>query len=267
MGIAPGDNVVTLDDEFPNYQYLGAARKVSWEGFYDAVDSRTRLVTLSEVNYSTGFRPPLAEISQFLEERGIPFFVDGSQSTGALVYDVRKTPDFLAVHGYKWLISPPGAGFMYISPRMRERLEPNIVGWKSHRDWRNVDSLHYGVPEFSTTASKYEGGGLPIPLLYAMEASVNLILEVGPEAIERRVLELADDVRGRLRGLGAMVMDTHSNIVAARFVDKDAAEIVRELKERGVLIAVRHGHLRISPHFYNNEDDLNRLEEALRDFL
>src|SRR5579863_10008036 len=155
LGIAPGDNIVTLDDEFPNYQYMNAGRKVPWERFYDSVDARTRLVAFSEVNYATGFRPPLAEISPFLAERKIPLFVDGSQSTGALTFDVRKTPvDVLAVHGYKWMISPPGAGFMYVSPAMRAKLPPNVVGWKSDRNWRNVDNLHVGTPEFSESAMK-----------------------------------------------------------------------------------------------------------------
>src|SRR5579863_3360965 len=72
--LSAGDNIVTLDDEFPNYQYLSSARKVTWERFYGSIDSHTRLVTISEVNYSTGFRPPLAEISQFLATRGIPLF-------------------------------------------------------------------------------------------------------------------------------------------------------------------------------------------------
>ena len=77
--------------------------------FYDSVDDRTRLVAFSEVNYATGFRPPLAEIAKFLGERGVPLFLDGSQSVGALTFDVRKTPvDVLAVHGYKWLMSPTG---------------------------------------------------------------------------------------------------------------------------------------------------------------
>jgi selenocysteine lyase/cysteine desulfurase len=131
LGIAPGDNIVTLDDEFPNYLYVDAARKVPWEQLYDSIDHHTRLVAFSEVNYATGFRPPLREISRFLAERGVPLFLDGSQSVGALTFDVRETPvDLLAVHGYKWLVSPTGAGFMYVSPAMRAKLPPNILGWR-----------------------------------------------------------------------------------------------------------------------------------------
>ena len=265
---APGDNIVTLDDEFPNYLYQDAARKVPWDRLHESVDGRTRLVAFSEVNYATGFRPPLAEISRFLAARGVPLFLDGSQSVGALTFDVTKTPvDVLAVHGYKWLMSPTGAGFMYVSPAFRRKLPPNIIGWRSDRNWRNVDNLHHGTPEFKETAEKYEGGGLPFHLLYAMEASVDWMLEIGPAAIERRVMELADSARVMLRGLGAQVDDTGSQIVIAGIPDIDASAIARALREQNVVIAARHGRLRVSPHFYNDEGDLKRLETALKALL
>jgi cysteine desulfurase/selenocysteine lyase len=266
LGIVPGDNIVTLDDEFPNYQYMGAARKVPWERFYDSIDERTRLVAFSEVNYATGFRPPLREISKFLAERNVPLFLDGSQSVGALTFDVRETPvDVLAVHGYKWLVSPTGAGFMYVSPAMRAKLPPNIIGWRSHHAWRNVSNLHHGTPEFKDAAEKYEGGGLPFHLVYSMQASVDWMLEIGPDAIEGRVLELAASVRSRLRNVGATIEDGDSQIVIAGLPGKDASRIVSELRAQKVVVAARHGRLRISPHFYNNEDDLQRLEDVLRD--
>jgi cysteine desulfurase/selenocysteine lyase len=269
-GIAPkpGENIVTLDDEFPNYLYQDAARKVAWDRLYESVDDRTRLVAFSEVNYATGFRPPLAEISRFLGERGVPLFLDGSQSVGALTFDVRTTPvDVLAVHGYKWLMSPTGAGFMYVSPAFRKKLPPNIIGWRSHHDWRNVDRLHTGAPEFKDAAEKYEGGGLPFHLLYGMEASVDWMLEIGPDVIERRVMELADSARQMLRGLGAHVDDSRSQIVIAGVPGHDSSAIARALREQQVVIAARHGRLRISPHFYNDDEDLDRLETALKNLL
>jgi selenocysteine lyase/cysteine desulfurase len=269
-GIAPraGENIVTLDDEFPNYLYQDAARKVPWDRFCESVDDRTRLVAFSEVNYATGFRPPLAEIVKFLGERGVPLFLDGSQSVGALTFDVRRTPvDVLAVHGYKWLLAPTGAGFMYVSPAFRKKLPPNIIGWRSHHDWRNVDRLHSGTPEFKDAAEKYEGGGLPFHLLYAMEASVDWMLEIGPEAIEQRVLELANSTRSLLRGLGAQVDDTGSQIVIAGFPEIDASATARALREQKVVVAARQGRLRISPHFYNDDEDLKRLKTALKELL
>lgn len=271
--LGAGDNVVTLKDDFPNQLYLPQLREVPWEQFFSSIDERTRLIALSEVNYATGFRPPLTEISRFASARGIPLFVDGTQSAGALKIDLQATPVAMyAVHAYKWMISPNGAGFLYIAPGLRARLQPNVVGWRSHRDWRNVDNLHHGVPQFAEAAEKYESGGLPSALLYAMEASLELIHSIGAGVIESRVLRLADETRARLRGLGAQTRDTGSQIVAARFENgqykgRDMPALARELKARRILVSARHGSLRVAPHFYNNEHDLECLEQALRELV
>ena len=268
LNLRPTDAIITLQDEFPNQLYQPQLREVSWTDFYKSIDCNVKMVALSEVNYATGFRAPLAEIACFLKPRGIPLFVDGTQSAGALAVDVRKTPvDVYAVHAYKWMVSPSGAGFFYISPEFRARIRPNVIGWRSHFDWRNVDNLHHGSPVFSDAAEKYEGGGLPNALLYAMEASVNLLLETGLAAIEARVLELARETRGRLGELGAEVADTGSQIVAARFPGQDPSHLARGLKDRKIVVAARHGYLRVSPHFYNTPADLDELESGLRELL
>ena len=116
----------------------------------------------------------------------------------------------------------------------------------------------------------YECGGIPFHLLYAMEASVDWMLEIGPETIEHRVLQLAESARSILRGFGAEVADTGSQIAIAGFPTRegfDASQVARALRERNVVIAARHGRLRISPHFYNVEEDLQRLESALKYLL
>lgn len=269
-----GDRAVTLQGEFPNNLYaLGALRsrgvefiECEWERFYDSINDRTRLAVLSSANYTTGFAPPLGEVSEFLRARGVLLFVDGTQSVGALQFDCgRIQPGMLAVHGYKWLLSPNGAGFLYVRPDVRERLPANVIGWRSDRDWRSVDQLRHGTPEPVRSAEKYEGGMLPFAVLYAMQASVELMLEIGPETIERRVLELADGARAILREGGAEVQDYRSPIVAGRFRARDVAALARQLHERRILVAARHGHLRVSPHFYNNEQDLEVLSRALQE--
>jgi len=273
-GFGDSTNVVTLQGDFPNQLYLPKLREVPWEKFYEAIDAHTKLIAISEVNYATGFRPPLAGISRFVaaipESRRPVLFVDGTQSAGALRFDVQATPvDVYAVHGYKWLISPNGAGFFYIAPNLRAQIHPNVIGWRSHYDWRNVDNLHHGVPVFKESAEKYEAGGLPSALLYAMEASVNMILSIGPDAIERRVLSPAAELRLRLCQLGAVLDfdDCDSQIVAARFPGSDVTELARELGRRRILVAARHGRLRVSPHFYNNDEDIERFERELKTLL
>ncbi len=266
-----GDRIVTLEHEFPNHYYLPEvlrARGVEFvetpmAGFYDAVAEQTRVVLMSTLSYSTGFRPPVEEIGAYLRRKGVLFYLDGTQSVGALRFDVsRVQPDLFAVHGYKWLLAPNGAGFMYVAPALRARLEPAVVGWRSHGDWRRPESLHHGAPVFAEAAEKYEGAMLAFPLIYAMGASVEMFLELGPEAIERRVLELAAGVRRVLRDAGAEVL-SDSPIVTARFPGRDAPALVAALQARGVLVAARQGNLRVSAHFYNNEQDLARLAEAL----
>jgi cysteine desulfurase / selenocysteine lyase len=265
--------VLTLEHEFPNNLYAAGLLQrfdvqsvvCPWDRFYESVTPRTRLAIVSSVNYNTGFAPPLRDMAKFLHARGALLFVDGTQSVGALRFDVRAVqPDMLAVHGYKWLISPNGAGFFFIAPALRERLQPNVVGWRSHRGWRNVDNLHHGVPELVSSAEKYEGGGLSFPLLYGMEASIDLMLEIGPDLIEQRVLDLASITRQVLCEAGAEATPLRSPIVAGRFPDRDVSALARGLREQRVLVAARRGHLRVSPHFYNNQQDLEMFAGALR---
>lgn len=268
-----GDRVVTLTHEFPTNIYgpaLLAERgvefvEVPWEEFWGAIShASTRLVALSTVSYSTGFRPPLEEIAEACRRRGILLYVDGTQSVGALRIDVaRIQPAMLAVDAYKWMLTPNGAGFVYVSPETRAWLKPQAIGWRSHWDWRSVDQLHHGAPQFSPHAERYEGAMLPFPMLYALGAVTELLLEVGLEAIEQRVLALAGLLRRELRGLGAEVDEQASPIVTARWAGRDARALARELRERRILVSARHGRLRVSPHFYNNESDLETLLRAL----
>jgi selenocysteine lyase/cysteine desulfurase len=274
LGLAwhPGDEVLTLDGEFPNQLYVSATlarfgaalRTVAWSEFYQSVNERTRLVVLSTVNYATGFRPPLEEISRLLRQRGVLLYVDGSQSVGALQFDVELVrPSVLCVDAYKWMLSANGAGFLYVDPELRQRLQATVVGWRSDRDWRSVHSLNHGEPVFAETAEKYEGGMLPFPSLYGMGAAINLMLEIGPAAIEARVMELAGKARSMLAGLGAEVNTDESQIVTAILPGADPGELARSLKERRILVSARHGRLRVSPHFYNDDTDLETLRSAL----
>lgn len=272
----PGDRLVTLAEEFPNYLYMPALverfgveyAEVPWERLLASIGERTRLVALSEVNYCTGFRPPLDAIAARCREHGVLLFVDGTQSTGALQFNAaRGEADVLSVHAYKWMLAPNGAGFQYMSAAAREKLPPTVVGWRSHETWRDVDHLHHGTPVFKHSAERYEGGFLMIANLYAMEASLDLMLEIGADEIERRVLQLAGLTRTALRGLGAEVPEAGSQIVCAKFGGADASALARRLKERRVLVAARKGALRVSPHLYNNEEDIEVLVRELRAIL
>lgn len=279
-----GDEVLALDHEFPNNQYapqlldakgvrfrpLSAPRaRFDPELVLEAVGPRTRLVIVSAVNYSNGLRAPIEELSAELPSRGVLLCVDATQSVGALVTDLRAVPvDYLVVHGYKWLMAPPGAGFAYIPAGTRAWLPPSIVSWRSHKTWRDYSSLHHGRPELPGEAARYEGGVQPFALLFALEASIDLLLELGPEAIERRVLGLAGECRAILEAHGGVIAADagtacDSQIVTARFAGRDPARVKAELEAGRVAVSVRKGSLRVSPHFFNDSDDLGRLAEAL----
>ena len=280
----PGDRVVALEHEFPTNSYTAhslAARGVEFvevplpagefrlDRFLEAIDARTRLVLLSAVSYSSGLRPPLAEIGRALRERGVRLYVDATQSLGALRFDVRTVPvDVLAVHAYKWLCSPPGIGFAYIAPETRAWLEPAFYSWRSHRDWRQVEQLHSGPPELPEGAEKYEGGVQNFSGIFALGAVLEMMLDLGVERIERRVLGLAEAARGLLRAAGAVLPADRfpyydSSLAVGCFPDTDVAALAARLRDARVAVAVRQGTLRVSPHFFNHETDLERLAEAL----
>jgi len=269
-----GDRIVTLANEFPNQIYFAALLRergvefveTEWDGFFDAITPNTRAVLLSQVSYCTGFRAPLEQIGAYLKQRGILFYLDATQALGALTLDVRQAqPSMVAVHGYKWLLCPNGAAFFYVSPELRKTLEPNVIGWRSHEDWKNVNRLHHGAPVFRESAEKYEGGMPAFPCLYAMDAALDEFLEMGPVQIERRVMELTGLLHDRLGELGRVrVLHKHSPITAAHFPDVDPAVLVQRLKEHRILASARHGCLRLSLHFYNNEEDIDRLMAVLR---
>jgi selenocysteine lyase/cysteine desulfurase len=272
-----GDEVVTAEGEFSNHLYVAEhltrrgvkCIRCAYEEVLSSLTPRTRLVMLSTVNYSTGYRARIEEIASELRRRGILFYLDATQSLGALRLDFGSVrPDLLAVDCYKWMLAPNGAAFMAVSPELRQRLEPLAIGWRSHHEWRRVDSLHEGMPEFSTTAEKYEAGMLASLPLCALEASIDLMLDTGPANIEQRILALAGLVRDRLRSLGGEPLPyDDSAIVAARFPGRDASALAVELRRHGVIVSARHGLLRVSTHFYNNEDDVARLVRTLRSLL
>ena len=266
----PGDRVVTMTEEFPNQYYY--ANTLTAKGVelvetekLDSLPERTRAVILSSVSYITGHRPDLLHISRLCHEAGAVLYVDGTQSVGALRFDVAAIrPDFLAVNSYKWLLGPNGASFFYISPELRKTLEPSVIGWRSDRNWRSVDSLRHGAPQFAESAERYEGGMLNFPSLYAMAESIRMNLEIGTENVERRVLELSAATAQMLKQSGAAILHEGGNILAAHWADRDASALAKRLREERIIVAARHGNLRVSPHFYNDESDIEKLAAALR---
>ncbi len=269
-----GDRVLTLQDEFPNNSYAPAmlerfgvelieAPRDRFAEMLARPDGRVRLVLASAMSYLDGYRFPWETVRETLDRNGTLLFVDATQGCGVLHLDMRRIrPDVMGVHGYKWMLSPTGAGFMYVKPEVRRWLDPAVVGWRSHHSWRDFGNLHHGKPEWSATAERYEGCMQPVALLAAMEASVDMFLEIGAEVIEARALRLAAMVKEAVERVGGSVAHAESPIAACKFPGVEAGERAKRLAERQVLTSARKGNLRVSLHLYNDEGDVERLMAA-----
>ena len=148
-----------------------------------AIDGSTRLLTISHVEFASGFRNDLDRLAELCRERGVALFVDAIQGLGPHVIDVRRTPiDFLAADGHKWLLGPEGAGLLYVRRDWIERLRPLGVGWHSVVGSYNSPEIEFRL---KPSAERWEGGSFNMPGLQALGASVRLLLEIGPEAVSR----------------------------------------------------------------------------------
>ena len=278
----PGDSVVTAAEEYPSnlYPWMNlAARGVSvrtvatredgriWvEDLADAMDASTRVLTISHVEFASGFRNDLDRLGALCRERGVAFFVDAIQGLGPLTIDVARTPiDFLAADGHKWLLGPEGAGILYVRREWIERLRPIGVGWKSVVSDYNQPGIDFTL---KPDASRWEGGTFCMAPLMAFAASLSLFHEVGPAAASARILDRAEAVRAVARSAGWSVYGSAcsedlSGIVSIARDGVDPIARAAECRRRGVALACRRGRLRISPHIYTNAEDLDRLAEVL----
>src|SRR5262249_10443577 len=149
-----------------------------------AMDGRTRLVSLSFVEFATGFRNDLGAVGQLCRERGALFLVDAIQGLGVFPLDVRRTPvDFLAADGHKWLLGPEGAGILYVRRERVDELRAVEVGWGSVVQGHDFDHI---ALDLKPHAGRWESGTLNAGGILALGASLGLVLEMGVEAVGRR---------------------------------------------------------------------------------
>lgn len=278
----PGDNVVTLADEFPSNQYpwINLAdrgvetRRVPTDGgtvdldrLAAACSHRTRIITISWVSYSSGWRNDLDRLAAIAHRCGALLFVDAIQGLGVFPLDVGGTPvDFLAADGHKWLLGPEGAGVFFARQEHLDLLRPVGVGWNSvahAHDFGRIELI------FKETAARYEGGSQNTAGMLALGASLRLLARFGPEALARRILQITDLAAKRLAEIGAVLHSDRgpehkSGILVFDLPGRDSEAVRRHCLERRVVLSCRAGRLRISPHAYNNTADVDRLIEALR---
>lgn len=278
-----GDNVVGAVPEFPSNAYPWmrlADRGVEYrrvperDGRIDPdellarIDARTRAVALSWVQYASGFRSDLARIGTFCRRQGVLFAVDAIQGLGALRLDVEaESVDVCVAATHKWLLGPEGLGLLYVSDRVIEALRPTRSGWRSAATPLEWEELSL---EPAPGALRFESGTLNVYGIAALGASLEILLEVGPDEVERRVRALADRLAAGLAAAGFSVVGggrspaERSGIVAAVHPRLPAEKLVEELLEHGIVASHRAGRLRFSPHFYNRTEEAEQVLEILR---
>jgi selenocysteine lyase/cysteine desulfurase len=276
-----GDNVVTLEDEFPSniYPWMNLAergvetRRVPTERgrldlnqLDDACDDRTRIVSLSWVGYASGYRHDLKAVAEVAHRRGALLLVDAIQALGVFPLDVSDTAiDFLAADGHKWQLGPEGSAILFIRREHLDRLHPIGVGWNSvvhEQDFSHIEL------KLKAEAARYEGGSQNMAGVLAHGASLDLLARFGTDRLAEQILSITDLACRRLSEVGAKIVshregDCRSGIVALEWPGRDPEAVRRHCLARQVVLSCRAGWLRISPHAYNNEDDIDRLIEAL----
>lgn len=284
-----GDRVVTTNVEYPAnmYPWMDAAnrfgielitvpetansngtRAVPLDALLKAADyPRTRLLALSHVEYASGQRHDLAALGQFCRSRNILFCVDAIQSMGVLPLDVRAMNiDYLAADGHKWLLGPEGAGVFYCRRELLGKTRPLAVGWMNVIN--DQDYGHYDLT-LKTDARRFECGTHNLPGLLAFKASLEMLLNLGVEAISHQLRTLTDRLITGLREKGYTIISPRggeqwSGIVSFISDRHDHAEIFRRLRtDHKTEIALREGRLRVSAHFYNSIEQIDRLLDHL----
>jgi cysteine desulfurase / selenocysteine lyase len=276
-----GDNVIVPSIEYPSnvYCWMNLKRRGVHIKWYEArngrllpedldalIDRRTRLVTLSAVQFSNGFRQDLAATSEICARRGVLLNLDAIQHVGALELDVsRYQLDYVSVGGHKWLLGPIGTGFFYCRAGSMDQIHPANVGY--HSVDKSEDHLDYDLT-FRKDAGRFEEALVNFPGIYGLDAALDMQLEIGPKAIERRIRALGDYAIERLQAKGCRIvssLEDHERSGMVSFVHPrvPAETLERRLMDAHVDVAVRDGRIRVSPSFYNDEGEIDRLAREL----
>lgn len=283
LDLRAGDEVLLAEDDFPAnlYPWLGLRRRgvrvrkvprrpdgsVTVEDVESRLRARTRLVSLSSVHYLTGAALDVDGMGRMLRRRGALFCVDAIQSLGAFPLSTRHV-DFLAADAHKWLLGPEGAALFLVRRERMKGLFPTALGWRSVRE---PYDFHAGRLDFPDSAARYEPGSPNALGLVGFHAALALILGVGVEEIADRVAGLRQTLRYGLLSRGAEVLGptamTRSGILSFRMGRRDMKSLHGALFRKGIRVSLREDSagpcLRVSPHFYNTEEELERLTSAL----
>ena len=277
-----GDNIVSSNEEFPS-------NRLPWESLanqgvefrqanlhsagtpedalFALVDSNTRLLTISSIQFASGLRMDLERIGEFCKRRGILFCIDAIQSLGAVQFDVQAYhADFVMADGHKWMFGPEGLGVFYTTPEARDKLKLTQYGWHMMKDTHNYENKPW---EVHPTARRFECGSPNMLGIHAFSASLSLLLETGMAAVEAMVIKKSDYLKDAIDKNEHLVLLSErqsrlkSGIVVFKHRTVSNEVLYNYLQENGVVCALRGGGIRFSPHFYNTLEEIDRAFELI----
>lgn len=278
-----GDNIVSYEREFPSNYYpwrrirdefgvelrLCPERdgRIDADEFLSLIDSDTKVVAISSVQYASGYKADLERIGKATRNVDALFCVDIIQGFGALPYDLpAQFVDVASGAGHKWLCAPEGCGMIYLSDRACERVKATFIGWISvETPWDFEDREQ----PFKPNALAWESGTGTSSLFYGLEQSLKLLHETGVERIEDHLMNLTDHLCDSLAGrdyevVSSRATNERSQIVCIRHLNGlTSNQIAAQLESQNIIVSPRGDRVRIAPHFYNNLEDIERLLEVL----
>lgn len=279
-----GDSIILNDIEFPAnvYPFLNLEKEgvkvefvkskdgiLSADDIINSIKPSTRLISISYVQFLTGYKADLETIGNVCREKGIIFSVDAIQGLGAFTLDVEKNKvDFISCGTAKWLLGMQGLAFIYISEKLQQQLEPKYVGWLSVENaWNHLD---YNL-NLKKTADALQGGTINALGVFGLLPSLKLFSEFGYKNVEERIVENSTHFIKKLLEIGIHPIlkqcgkKNLSGIVS--FTHEDSTRIFKELKRKEIYCSVREGMVRLSPHFYNTLEEINIVVDEIRNML
>lgn len=274
----PGDQVILNTMEFPsNVQPFRMLESKGVEIVYvevkngslkvsdieECITSKTRVISVSAIQYLSGFKADLVTIGKLCRDHDIFFVVDGIQALGGFQIDVRESNiDALATGGHKWLMSPMGIGFLYLSDRICQHLRPFKTGWLSVKEpW----DLHNYDQQWLPVSQHLETGSPNMLGITGLGASIEYLTEIGPSRVSDRIKFLSHYLIKNLSDYPGISLYTPLNenerggIVTFSIKGRsDYEETISRLKKQSCTISAREGYFRMAPHFYNTTDELDQ---------
>lgn len=273
-------NIIGTEASFPTtlYPWLRVARTAGcdvqlakidkWGGVNNEellalINDQTSIVALSHVEYRTGQTYKLNGICKKAHYHGAKVVIDATQSAGQLPIDVKDSHvDAIVSSGYKWLCGPFGAAFLYVAPELQKDLDPGIVGWRSHE---NIWDLDVSRLKYADSARRFEAGTMAYGSAVGLAQAIAHLNDIGVNNILKHNMALNAILENEMLKRGAVPLipkSERSSILSMYFPDQDSEFIAQRLNDSNVFVSFRNT-LRISPHLYNNEHDIERSIEVL----